>query len=173
MRAGLGLLLIALSASCGNNVVTCNLDEFIAADIAGRSDILDCGQPLSDPDAGSGAAAWAAAQRCALDAVAAARGSTPVYDVPDPIYHQDLRAGYTGVPAGTGELVVRAYAFSGDRPMIAGDANPSVSEISCAGTPPLVDTNTNPKTPCTPDVGRTCLTCNSAVGGALLCGFQP
>lgn len=174
MRALASLLAVfvlgSAAAGCQTVVVTCDLDADVAADLVKSSDVLDCAAALDSPDAGSDVAAWTAAQRCVLDAVAAGRAFKLVYTVPDPVL--DLRVGYTGVPAAGGKLVVRAYGFSG-LPMVTGDLNPTLSATSCTGSPPLTDTNANPKTPCTPDVGRVCLTCNTTVPGTLLCGFQP
>ncbi|HZS41819.1 MAG TPA: hypothetical protein VFF06_33550 [Polyangia bacterium] len=169
MRAA-WLVIVGLVAGCSStNVVVCDLDEFANADVAGRGDILDCGLALDDADAGA-TNRWADAQKCVLDAVAAKHGFILLFDVPDTTGRLSLRAGYTGYLAGGGRMVVHAYAFSAGLP---NETNPTVSETVCNGATPLVDTNANPMTPCTPSPGSVCLTCNTTTVGALLCGFQP
>jgi hypothetical protein len=175
MRRGL-VFVVALAGCTTQITVTCDLDPTVDNELGGLEDggaanFMDCGALVGNPATASG---FAAAQRCALDAVAALQPFKLVYDVPSP--NQVIREAFTGVPTQGGQAMrVRAFAFTGDRPNPnnpTSTTNPSVSFRSCLGTPPLVDAASITGA-CTPDVGQPCLACKVPSDGVLLCGFQP
>jgi hypothetical protein len=175
MRSGL-VLVVALAGCTTKIIVTCDLDLTLQgelgiypSDCRGVS-CINCSVLGNSPTASD----FQAAQRCALDAVAARNRFVLEYDVPSA--DQLIRAAFTGVPTEGGQAIrVRTFAFTGDRPnpnnSMSGD-NPSVSFRSCIGTPPLVD-EASITGSCTPDIGQPCLACKVPSDGALLCGFQP
>ena len=155
----------------------CMLEPFAAADVANQN-AVDCGASLNAGDGGvATASAWAAAQKCVLDALCASgavgctrRAFTLIYDTPPAPAQppQHLRGAFTGVPNGDGSrIAVKHYVYSGDQHG-SGDLNPSISAFGCQGNPPVFATRS-----CTPDVGRPCLDCAQPTLGTLLCGSQP
>ncbi len=163
MRVGAVLLGLGfVVAGCGSSTATCDVETLVDHDLAAFPAAVDCG---AAPDAGDPSAA---AQACVLSALAAGSAFKLVYRVPDPT--SDLRAAFTGLPQAGGRVAVHAFAFSGDRPGVAGDAHATISFHTCEsdGTTPALTATPS----CTPSPGHPCLSCTHAGAGSILCGEQ-